>query len=60
MFMEGVVIKVNKIKKQMNFAPFMKVRNPNYLSIIYNYDYIFPKKYEKLLKQKNIKNKLAL
>ena len=36
----------------------MKVRNSEYLSIIYGYDYMFPHKYEKLIKQKNIRKKL--
>jgi hypothetical protein len=36
----------------------LKVRNPFYLSIIYGYDYKFPKKYEKLFNQKNIRRKL--
>jgi len=39
-------------------VPYMKVRNPEYLSIIYGYDYRFPHKYRKLLKQKNITPKL--
>ncbi|GED66996.1 polynucleotide kinase-phosphatase [Brevibacillus reuszeri] len=54
--MEGLVIKpeINTIKT----APYMKVRNPEYLSIIYGYDYRFPHKYRKLLKQKNIVQKL--
>ncbi|UUZ81451.1 hypothetical protein LJK88_43550 [Paenibacillus sp. P26] len=36
----------------------MKVRNPEYLSIIYGYDYRFPHKYRKLMKQKSIGPKL--
>ncbi|MDR6884305.1 metallophosphoesterase [Bacillus sp. 3255] len=54
--MEGVVIK----PEQWNgtTVPYMKVRNPDYLSIIYGYDYKFPRKYRKLLKQKNINQKL--
>lgn len=39
-------------------APYMKVRNPDYLTIIYGYDYRFPHKYKKLLKQKSIGQKL--
>ena len=35
-------------------VPYMKVRNPSYLAIIYGYDYRFPHKYTKLMKQKNI------
>lgn len=54
--MEGVVIKPEKVQKQA--APYLKVRNPEYLSIIYGYDYRFPHKYAKLLKQKNTNKKL--
>jgi hypothetical protein len=36
----------------------MKVRNASYLSIIYGYDYRFPHKYGRLMKQKNINPKL--
>ncbi|MDK8182047.1 metallophosphoesterase [Paenibacillus sp. UMB4589-SE434] len=54
--MEGVVIKPEV--NNGDAAPFMKVRNPDYLSIIYGYDYRFPHKYHKLFKQKNIKQKL--
>jgi predicted kinase len=54
--MEGIVIKPEIIKKGK--APYIKVRNPEYLSIIYGYDYLFPHKYEKLIKQKNIRKKL--
>jgi predicted kinase len=38
--------------------PFMKVRNSQYLTLVYGYDYRFPHKYEKLIKQKNIKKKI--
>lgn len=54
--MEGVVIKPEMAVESM--IPFMKVRNPEYLSIIYGYDYRFPHKYQKLMKQKNINKKL--
>ncbi|MCY9693017.1 metallophosphoesterase [Paenibacillus alginolyticus] len=54
--MEGVVIKPEVI--QANTAPYMKVRNKDYMSIIYGYDYRFPHKYKKLMKQKNINQKL--
>jgi predicted kinase len=54
--MEGVVIKPELWSGKT--VPYMKVRNPDYLSIIYGYDYQFPHKYRKLLKQKNIKQKL--
>lgn len=54
--MEGVVIKPEVVEQ--GAVPYMKVRNPNYLSIIYGYDYKFPHKYSKLMKQKNINMKL--
>lgn len=54
--MEGVVIKPEEERE--NAAPYLKVRNPEYLSIIYGYDYRFPHKHAKLLKQKNTHKKL--
>ncbi|MCR2804119.1 metallophosphoesterase [Paenibacillus soyae] len=54
--MEGVVIKPER--EAQGAVPYLKVRNPGYLSIIYGYDYKFPHKYDKLLKQKNITPKL--
>lgn len=54
--MEGVVIKPEW--PEVSPIPYMKVRNEGYLSIIYGYDYRFPHKYTKLMKQKNISAKL--
>lgn len=54
--MEGIVIKPEQ--EQPGVVPYLKVRNPGYLSIIYGYDYKFPHKYAKLMKQKNIVPKL--
>ncbi|AIQ55714.1 metallophosphoesterase [Paenibacillus borealis] len=54
--MEGIVIKPEQ--EQQGVVPYLKVRNPGYLSIIYGYDYKFPHKYAKLMKQKNIAPKL--
>jgi len=54
--MEGVVIKPEQ--ELPGVVPYMKVRNPGYLSIIYGYDYFFPHKYRKLMKQKSIVSKL--
>ncbi|MNU73592.1 Bis(5'-nucleosyl)-tetraphosphatase PrpE [asymmetrical] [compost metagenome] len=54
--MEGIVIKPERWDGRT--VPFMKVRNPEYLSIIYGYDYKFPHKYRKLLRQKNVSPKL--
>ena len=56
--MEGCVIKPNDKENPDWLAPFMKVRNPKYLHIIYGYDMNFPKKFDKLFKQKNIGRKL--
>jgi predicted kinase len=55
--LEGCVMKPQQpyIK---GVAPFMKIRNPNYLTIIYSYDYLHPFKYGKLVRQKGIDRKL--
>lgn len=55
--MEGVVIKPEVEKAGVASA--IKVRNPEYLRIIYGYDYTFPHKYENLFTQKHIGKKLA-
>jgi predicted kinase len=54
--MEGVVIKPETWNGRT--VPYMKVRNPDYLTIVYGYDYRFPHKYRKLMKQKSIMRKL--
>lgn len=54
--MEGVVIK-SELPVE-GAAPNMKVRSSHYLSIVYGYDYRFPHKYGKLIKQKSIQRKL--
>lgn len=54
--MEGVVIKPEQL--QAGVAPFMKVRNSDYLTLIYGYDYKFPHRYQKLIKQKQTRKKL--
>lgn len=54
--MEGVVMKPEITIN--NAVPYMKVRNADYLSLVYGYDYQFPHKYEKLIKQKNVRQKL--
>ncbi|MCJ7637530.1 MAG: hypothetical protein MUO21_08585, partial [Nitrososphaeraceae archaeon] len=54
--MEGIVIKPNY--NIPSVAPYIKVRNPDYLSIIYGYDYTTEDKYKKLMKQKNITRKM--
>ncbi|RKP49962.1 metallophosphoesterase [Cohnella endophytica] len=54
--MEGIVIKPEL--EHPSAVPYLKVRNSGYLSIIYGYDYRFPRKYGKLMKQKSIISKL--
>jgi predicted kinase len=58
--MEGVVIKPEVLIgfDSGGVIPFMKVRNSDYLTLVYGYDYRFPHKYEKLIKQKSIKRKI--
>jgi hypothetical protein len=56
--MEGVVIKPEVPTQASGVIPFMKVRNSQYLTLVYGYDYRFPHKYEKLMKQKSIKRKI--
>ena len=54
---EGVVIKPYKVDPD-HCAPYMKVILPNYLTIIYGYDYLNKVKYERLLDQKRTRKKL--
>ncbi len=54
--MEGIVIKPEKPVK--NVAPAVKVRNEDYLHLIYGYDYHFERKYEKLIRNKKVRQKL--
>lgn len=55
--LEGVVVKPEEVYVP-GVAPYMKVRSPFYLSIIYGWDYLEPKKLEKLVRQKRITRKL--
>ena len=54
--MEGIVLKPDIVR--LDCAPFIKVRNEHYLTIIYGPDYKSPSKYAKLLKQKGVRRKL--
>lgn len=54
---EGLVVKPFNIDIE-HCAPFMKVRSPNYLTIIYGFDYLNKVKYGRLLGQKRIHRKL--
>lgn len=56
--MEGIVIKTNNYHSKIPAC--MKVRNKNYLTIIYGYDYLLPYKHQHLMKQKNINGKVKL
>ncbi len=56
---EGVVMKPNSLVASSTI-PYMKIRNPEYLTIIYGFDYKEPRKYEKLYERKSIKGKLKL
>ena len=38
----------------------MKVRNPDYLSLIYGFGYLDKFRYEELMKRKSIKNKVVI
>lgn len=57
---EGVVVKPLEKVYTPGIAPYIKVRNPNYLTIIYGYDYLIEPKFTRMLENKNIRNKLRL
>lgn len=54
--MEGIVVKPSVITD--NVAPALKVRGPNYLTLIYGYDYQFPSKYKRLIESKRTGKKM--
>lgn len=54
--LEGCVIKPDVVLPDV--APFLKVRNENYLHLVYGYDFKKENKFNRLFKQKNIKYKL--
>lgn len=54
---EGIIIKPDFVNPES--APCLKVRNSNYLHIIYGPDYLVRHKYESLIRKKNIRDKLA-
>lgn len=56
--MEGVVVK--PLKYEVGNLPYMKVRSEEYLRLVYGYDYLEPKKYEKLVRTKQINGKAKL
>jgi predicted kinase len=57
---EGAVVKPLEKVYTPGIAPYIKVRNPNYLTIIYGYDYLIEPKFARMLENKNIRNKLRL
>ena len=54
--MEGVVVKPQIIESKV--APALKVRGQRYLTMVYGYDYLMPKKYNRLLKSKHTRKKI--
>ena len=56
--MEGVVVKPYEVFVA-GVAPFIKVRNPLYRTLVYGYDYEFTNKYGKLVKRKSIRRKVS-
>lgn len=62
--LEGVVVKPSEYKYQEDrenrYAPYLKVRNPEYLRIVYGADYQTPQKLETLVKKKSIGRKLGM
>lgn len=63
--LEGVVIKPllsnMKLISSKQIAPYLKVRNKDYLRLVYGYDYLDnKKKYEKLARKKDNRNKIKV
>lgn len=56
---EGIVVKPQQVYAP-GIAPYVKVRNPNYLTIIYGYDYLIEPKFTRMLEKKNISGKLKM
>lgn len=59
MVLEGCVVKPDLVYTK-GIAPYLKVRNPDYLTLVYGHDYLCSKKFEKLMRQKNISKKIAI
>jgi len=57
---EGVVIKPLRKVYNAGVAPYMKVRNPNYLTIIYGHDYLIEPKFTRMLEKKAVANKIKM
>jgi len=59
--MEGLVIKPSSRTISPEIPPYMKVRSPEYLRIVYGYDYLEDgRKYQRLLDKKDIRGKVQL
>jgi hypothetical protein len=56
---EGIVIKP-EFTFHKNLAPFIKVRNKEYLRIIYGYNYLEPEIYNDLVKSKKVQKKMKV
>lgn len=56
---EGIIVRPN-ILIFKDICPYMKVRNKEYLRLIYGYDYMMPNKFDKLINKKSIKEKKRL
>ena len=57
---EGLVVKPNDKVYTPFLAPYTKVRNKDYLTIVYGYDYRTPRKFERLMRQKKTNRKRSL
>ena len=53
---QGIMIKLLYVNKDT--IPMLKCRNPDYLSIVYGYDYKQPYKYDHLIKNKSTTGKI--
>ncbi len=59
--MEGLVIKPSSKSVSADIPPYMKVRSPEYLRIVYGYDYLEDeRKYRRLIEHKDIRGKVQL
>lgn len=56
--LEGVVAK--PLMEEGCDLPYLKIRSPEYLRLVYGYDYLDPKRYARLVRQKNISGKVRL
>lgn len=63
--LEGVVVKPRQtqaVNSQVAslVAPYIKVRAPNYLTLIYGWDYLHPERYQELMRKKSISRKVQI